>query len=67
MGLLAYCLLAIVVVLLANLTVKLIHLWAPVAPEIFTTLIWIAASLVLIVVLLRALGIFQHDIPIPKL
>ncbi len=67
MGLIAYFLLCIVVALLAHLTVKLIHLFAPSAPEVISTLVWTVAILVLVVVLLRALGILSHDIQIPKL
>lgn len=68
MGLLSFCLLAIVVAIIAQVTVKLIHQFAPSAPEIISTLVWLVSIVVLAVVLLKALGVWPgHDIPIPRL
>ncbi len=67
MGLIAYFLLVVVVALVAQVTVKLIHQFAPSAPEVVSTLVWLAAIAVLLMVLLRAIGLLNHDIPIPKL
>ena len=67
MGLIAFCLLALAVCIIAQVTVKLIHQFAPSAPEVISTLVWTVAILVLVVVLLRAIGLLSHDIQIPKL
>ena len=68
MGMFQFLMVTLVLVLAASLVVKLIHLWAPSAPELISQSIWVLVVVVLVVMLLRAVGILPgHDIPIPKL
>lgn len=62
MGLIAYILLCVVV----GLVVWLATAYLPLPGQI-KQLIVIAAVVVLVLILLGAMGIFQYDVPIPRL
>lgn len=62
MGLFAFFILCVVV----GIVIWLINTYLPLPPPI-KTLILVAGIVVLVIILLNALGVFGHDVPIPKL
>jgi uncharacterized protein YhhL (DUF1145 family) len=62
MGIFAFFIICIVI----GLAVWLINTYIPL-PAPIKTVILVAAIIVIVVILLQALGVFGHDIQIPKL
>jgi hypothetical protein len=67
MGLIEFLIVVVVAVVLGWLAVYVIGQLAPTHPPIIDRLIWVAVILIVVVTLLRALGILQHDPQIPRL
>lgn len=66
MGLFAFLLVAVVVVLACAAAVWVIGYLAPSHPAIVDKLIWVLCVVILVIVLAQATGIFSHDVMIPR-
>ena len=67
MGLVEYLVLVVVVVVLCGATVWVIGQLAPSHPALVDRLIWVLAVVILVVVLANAVGLFGHDVMIPRM
>lgn len=67
MGLVAFIVICIASVLIGWVGIWILGNLAPGHPVIIDTLIWVAVVVVIGITLLRALGILDHDIQIPRL
>ena len=66
MGLIAFLVLVLVVAVIGAVAVMLLRLIAPSAPALFERIIWLVCMLVVVLVLAQALGLWGHDIQIPR-
>jgi len=67
MGFIEFIVLCIIVLVIAWVGVLVLGKLVPGHPPIVDTLIWGVAILIIIVALLRAIGIMNHDPQIPRL
>lgn len=67
MGLIAFCVLAFVVLVIGAVANWAIDSFAPGHPVIVNKLIWGLAVLILLYTILTATGVLSHDIRIPHL
>lgn len=66
MGLMQFLILVVIVVLVCAAALWVIGQLAPSHPAIIDRAVWVLAVVILAVVLLQALGLVGHDVPIPR-
>jgi hypothetical protein len=66
-GIIEFFILVLVVVICAAITVWAIGAFAPGTPAIVPKLVWALAVVIIIYTLAQAVGLFSHDVAIPRL
>lgn len=66
MGVIAFLIVAVLVVLACAAAIWILGQLAPGHPAIVDTIIWVLAVLVLVLLLAQVTGLLSHDIPIPR-
>ncbi len=66
MGLFAFLIFAVVAVLACAAAVWVIDYLAPGHPAIIDKLIWVLCVVIIVLMLASAVGLFSHDIQIPR-
>ncbi len=67
MGLIAFLVTAVVVILFCYLAVYAANYLAPGHPAIIDKLLWGVGIVIILVLFLQATGLLAHDVPIPRL
>jgi len=66
MGLFYFLGLVVLVVLACAAALWVINYLAPDHPKVIDKGVWVLAVLILVLILVNAMGLFSHDVPIPR-
>jgi len=66
-GLFQFLVLVVVVVLVCAAALWIIGQLAPNHPKVIDTGVWVLAVVILVLILANAMGLFSHDVAIPRL
>jgi len=66
MGLFSFLGLVVVVVLVCAAALWVIGQLAPNHPPVIDRGVWVLAVVILVLILVQAMGLFSHDVPIPR-
>jgi len=66
MGLFSFLGLVVVVVLVCAAALWVIGQLAPNHPPVIDKGVWVLAVVILVLILVQAMGLFSHDVPIPR-